>query len=195
MKTCKAGTCMLTSPTIRPSFEILHSSLRLVIEKRTHVRPCRVPANRNNPWHKAVNYIVIGAEKHTHMAQSQYLITSTSLNKQINKAKTNMVKIIHITKLEVYLAEINSATTKRVCLLLATVNAWTFIKFININTIVHLPAIFYDVYFYKFKLIRKNIDQHRQQTQNSTAIAQTSPKLRNFLSSYNLTTVYYDKKF
>ena len=95
------------------------------------------------------------------MVQRQYLITSTSLNKQFNKAKTNMVKIIHRTKLEVYLDEINSATTKRVCLLLATVNAWTKIQFTNINTIVQLPAIFYDFYLNKLRLIRNNIDQHR----------------------------------
>ena len=69
-----------------------------------------------------------------------------------------------------FLFEINSATSKKS--LFAICNNLLRLKklapFQNIYLIDQLPAIFKDLFISKVKLIRTSIDQHKQQTQNST---------------------------
>ena len=62
MKTFKADICQLISCTLCQSSEMLDASLRLVTEKQTHVRSCRVPSNQNDPWYKAVKSDIIAAK-------------------------------------------------------------------------------------------------------------------------------------
>ena len=87
-----------------------------------------------------------------------------------------MVKIMHKAKSKFYLSEINSAIAKKslfaVCIKLLWLEKLS--PFPNIYLMDPLPAIFNDSFIAKVRLIRTSIDQHKQQTQNSTTIAQIS---------------------
>ena len=88
LKTFKANIRKLISLTLCPTFEMLNDSIRLIHEKHASLHSCRVPINRNDPWHNAMKSDVIAAKKHRHWAGRQHLKYPTILNRQqFNKAK------------------------------------------------------------------------------------------------------------
>ena len=60
----KADKCQLFSLTLCPSFEMPDSRLRLVHEKHAQACSCRVPANQNASWYKAVKSDIITVKRH-----------------------------------------------------------------------------------------------------------------------------------
>ena len=85
--------CKLVSPTLCDSSEILDDSLRFVLEKHTHVYSNSVPANRNDPWYKAVKRDNITARNIDIGQKDSALKNTTSINKeQSSKAKKSMDK-------------------------------------------------------------------------------------------------------
>ena len=126
LTTLKADICLLISPTLCPTFEMLDDSLGLIFENHAPLHSCRVPINRNDPWYNAMKSDFIAAKKHRHRAERQYLKYPTILNKQqFNNAKNSSVKIIIIMLCSlqsqnfIYL-KLTQRLQKRVCLPYAT---------------------------------------------------------------------------
>ena len=117
LTTFKADVCLLISATLC-LFEMLDDSLRLIFVKHVPLRSCRVPINQNYLWYNSMNSDIIAAKRHRNLAERQYLKNLTILNKQqFSKAANYMVNIMHRAKSKFCLSEINSVTSKRVCLL------------------------------------------------------------------------------
>ena len=135
---------------------------------------------------------IIAAKKHRHWAERQYLKYPTIVNKQqINKTVNCMVQIMQKAKSTFYSSEINSVTSKKS--FLAICHKMSGLEklylFQNIYLMDQLPAI------NKPKLIRTSIDQHKQQTKNSTTtITQTSLTIFDSIHPVTITIAYYNKK-
>ena len=92
---------------------MLDDNVRLILEKHAPLHSCRVPTNRNDPWHDAMKSDIIATKKHGHWAVGLYLENTTILSRQrFNKAKYSMVKITHRAKSKFYLSELTQRRKK-----------------------------------------------------------------------------------
>ena len=85
--TFKADICQLILPTLCPTFEMSDDSLQLMLEKQAPLHSCRVPIDKNDPWHNAMKSDII-ATKNRHLGTKTVLKNQCILNRQqFSKAK------------------------------------------------------------------------------------------------------------
>ena len=60
---------------------MLDDNLRLILEKHAPLHSCRIPINRNDPWHNAIESDSIATKKHGQWAEGQYLENTSIQNK------------------------------------------------------------------------------------------------------------------